>query len=347
MGLPSLDLNDPSLMPALRNISVGERPSCSHLSDQTHSLTDCYCQPISSMIILKKSLSSLWIGSVVGILCLMSHWYVSSLLLLCFHSLFLAFSLVLLFQCFTHKCLTNEGHIVDPEPLTPTPESDATSITPSATPASLRPPMREIPQGVISLEECLSLFTSEEILDEDNSWYCSHCKTHRQANKMIQLWRLPKVLIIGLKRFETTTGGGGGSRMNPGREKISTFVDFPINGLNVSAYCNQARRAGAVSATRAGESSGVGGGYPEHEYLYDLYGVINHYGRMGFGHYTAFARDWDRHMTNSGEESSPSKTSAELSSTWYSFDDDLIHIVDEKTIKTSAAYILFYRQRER
>jgi hypothetical protein len=257
-----------------------------------------------------------------------------------------------LLQCFAYKCLTNEGQIVDPEPLTPTPESDVKPVTP-APQTSLRSPMREIPQGVISLEECLSLFTSEEILDEDNSWYCSHCKTHRQANKMIQLWKLPKVLIIGLKRFETTTainpmrqyGMEGGAGAGLGREKISTFVDFPINGLNVSAYCNQARRAGTTAATKGdegeGEGEGKGGAYPEHEYLYDLYGVINHYGRMGFGHYTAFARDWDRHTphTNNG--------SGELSSTWYSFDDDLIHIVDEKTIKTSAAYILFYRQRER
>jgi ubiquitin C-terminal hydrolase len=187
------------------------------------------------------------------------------------------------------------------------------------------------------------LFTSEEILDEDNSWYCSACKTHRQANKMIQLWRLPKVLIIGLKRFETTAnplmrqqygiheGGGGG--MGTLREKITTFVDFPINGFDLSPYCNQARR-------RA---------YPEHEYLYDLYGVVNHYGRMGFGHYTAFVRDWDQTVPPSPTSPTPAPSpgpTSELSSTWFSYDDDLIHVVDEKTIKTSAAYILFYRQRE-
>ena len=26
--------------------------------------------------------------------------------------------------------------------------------------------------------------------------------------------------------------------------------------------------------------------------LYDLFAVCNHFGRMGFGHYTAYARDW-------------------------------------------------------
>jgi hypothetical protein len=26
--------------------------------------------------------------------------------------------------------------------------------------------------------------------------------------------------------------------------------------------------------------------------VYDLFAVCNHYGRMGYGHYTAFGRDW-------------------------------------------------------
>jgi ubiquitin C-terminal hydrolase len=259
-------------------------------------------------------------------------------------------------QPFAFKCLTNEGYIIDPEPpVTPdqtTTESPA-PLLPS--PSSLAPVAREIPHGVISLEECFSLFTSEEVLDEDNSWYCSNCKTHRQANKMIQLWKLPKVLMVGLKRFETTANplmrqygihdaGGVGTH----REKITTFVDFPINGLDLSPYCNQARRR--QKGGRGGSGQGEGGGsYPEHQYLYDLYAVVNHYGRMGFGHYTAFVRDWDQVVPpspSSSSSSSGSSPSEELSSTWYSYDDDLIHVVDEKTIKTSAAYILFYRQRE-
>lgn len=241
--------------------------------------------------------------------------------------------------------MTNEGFIIDPTPpptnIPPTSSTSATATQPLV-PNTSQPPPREIPQGVISLEECLSLFTSEEILDEDNSWYCSTCKTHRQANKMLQLWKLPKVLIIGLKRFETTNPMRQyGSMITTAtatshREKITTYVDFPINGLNISSYCNHARRKGSEGA------------YHDHEYLYDLYGVINHYGRMGFGHYTAFVRDWDKPLdTTTSTGGTGTGLESELSSTWYSFDDDLIHLVDEKTIKTSAAYILFYRQREK
>jgi len=67
---------------------------------------------------------------------------------------------------------------------------------------------------------------------------------------------------------------------------------------------------------------------------------VNHFGEMNRGHYTVIARDWD------GIVSSATSESTYLSSQWYSFNDENVESVDEKTIKTDAAYILFYRQRE-
>lgn len=196
--------------------------------------------------------------------------------------------------------------------------------------------MRDVPEGVITLEECLQLFTSEETLDQANSWYCGTCKTHRQATKTIQFWRLPKILIIGLKRFEQMSGVvlGYGNRLQQGvhREKISTFVDFPIDGLDISPFCSTSRRRSSATDST------------HDPYIYDLYAVVNHYGRMGFGHYTAFARDWDG-RTAAAPQQQIDPSSQQSSSLWCSYDDDLVHVVDEKTIKTSAAYILFYRQR--
>lgn len=64
---------------------------------------------------------------------------------------------------------------------------------------------------------------------------------------------LPKILILSLKRFEYRdisgiNGGSGGGMGGLGafgggvggmihREKIDSFVDFPINGLNLKKYC--------------------------------------------------------------------------------------------------------------
>ena len=41
-----------------------------------------------------------------------------------------------------------------------------------------------------------------ETLDEKNTWYCSACKDHVMATKTLQVWTLPEVLVVHLKRFE-------------------------------------------------------------------------------------------------------------------------------------------------
>ncbi len=51
------------------------------------------------------------------------------------------------------------------------------------------------------------------------------CKEHKQAVKKLDLWKLPKYLIIHLKRF--TVNGSF-------REKNEDMVDFPLVGLDIS-----------------------------------------------------------------------------------------------------------------
>jgi ubiquitin C-terminal hydrolase len=56
----------------------------------------------------------------------------------------------------------------------------------------------------VSLAACLASFLKEEPLGVDDMWYCPTCKTHRQASKKLDLWRLPEVLVVHLKRFSYT-----------------------------------------------------------------------------------------------------------------------------------------------
>lgn len=49
--------------------------------------------------------------------------------------------------------------------------------------------------------------------------YCPTCKRHQLATKKLDLWALPEVLIIHLKRFSYT---------RLAREKLDTLVEFPI-----------------------------------------------------------------------------------------------------------------------
>ncbi|KAF9311132.1 CSN-associated deubiquitinating enzyme Ubp12 [Podila horticola] len=150
----------------------------------------------------------------------------------------------------------------------------------------------------ITLEDCLMEYTKEEQLGEEDLWYCPNCKKHQQATKKLDIWRLPDILVVHLKRFSHTRAW---------RDKIDAFVDFPIHGLDLSG-----------KALREED---------QNENVYDLYGVSNHMGGLGGGHYTAYAKN-------------------EKLDQWFNFDDSHVSPVrDVESIKSSSAYLLFYRRR--
>lgn len=49
--------------------------------------------------------------------------------------------------------------------------------------------------------------------------YCPNCKQHQQATKKLDLWSLPPVLVVHLKRF---------SYSRYMRDKLDSLVDFPL-----------------------------------------------------------------------------------------------------------------------
>lgn len=160
-------------------------------------------------------------------------------------------------------------------------------------------------QNGISLNDCFRNFIKPETLDQANLWYCASCKEHRQARKTMEIWKLPDVLILSLKRFEY--------RNEVLREKLDMFVDFPIDDLDMAPFCLEKQT--------------------DHERLhYELFAVSNHYGSMGFGHYTAFAKSW----RSGGMERYPG---------WYSFDDSHVSPAMVDQVKSNAAYILFYKRK--
>uniref|UniRef100_A0A8C9TDN7 Ubiquitin carboxyl-terminal hydrolase n=1 Tax=Scleropages formosus TaxID=113540 RepID=A0A8C9TDN7_SCLFO len=113
----------------------------------------------------------------------------------------------------------------------------------------------------VALRECIELFTTMETLGEHDPWYCPTCRKHQQATKKFDLWCLPRILVVHLKRF---------SYNRCWRDKLDTVVDFPIRDLNMSEF---------VCDPKAGP------------YIYDLIAVSNHYGGMGGGHYTAYCKN--------------------------------------------------------
>lgn len=96
----------------------------------------------------------------------------------------------------------------------------------------------------VALRDCIELFTTMETLGEHDPWwelcsikkfqmfllpsaanlffihrYCPTCKKHQQATKKFDLWSLPRILVVHLKRF---------SYNRCWRDKLDTVVDFPI-----------------------------------------------------------------------------------------------------------------------
>ena len=75
--------------------------------------------------------------------------------------------------------------------------------------------------------DCVEKYCEMEQLEEQEMWYCSRCKEHVRAWKQFHLYRAPPILIMHLKRFQY-------SASTHRRDKISTFIDFPLEGLDLS-----------------------------------------------------------------------------------------------------------------
>ncbi|XP_047315715.1 ubiquitin carboxyl-terminal hydrolase 9-like [Impatiens glandulifera] len=158
--------------------------------------------------------------------------------------------------------------------------------------------MKKTRQEAVSLFSCLDAFLKEEPLGPEDMWYCPGCKEHRQATKKLDLWRLPEILVFHLKRF---------SYSRYLKNKLDTFVNFPVDDLDLSKY------------VKCKDPSG-------RSHIYDLYAISNHYGGLGGGHYSAYAKLVEDER-------------------WYHFDDSHVSQVNESEIKTTAAYVLFYQRR--
>ncbi|KAJ3040288.1 ubiquitin-specific protease doa4 [Rhizophlyctis rosea] len=189
-------------------------------------------------------------------------------------------------------------------------------------------PVPQTRQGV-QLEQCLDEFVKEEILDGNDAWRCPKCKVPRRTRKQLTIAKLPVVLLVHLKRFYF---------QGPFRNRIDTYVHFPIKRLDLTRYMPANLRAHQKRLPRP-----MTVGYPQQrgnygaqgmpgapmlppkpeEYLYDLYAVSNHSGGLNGGHYTAQVKYGQKNQ-------------------WYNFDDSRVTPCQEQDVQTSQAYILFY-----
>uniref|UniRef100_A0A224Z2Y2 Ubiquitin carboxyl-terminal hydrolase 32 n=1 Tax=Rhipicephalus zambeziensis TaxID=60191 RepID=A0A224Z2Y2_9ACAR len=93
----------------------------------------------------------------------------------------------------------------------------------------------------ISVHDCLAAFTKEEQLGDREKYYCSRCKQHQLATKKLQIYRLPPILIIHLKRFQLLNGKW---------VKSQKIVRFPFKDFDPTDYLSPVPRKAALSFRR-------------------------------------------------------------------------------------------------
>ncbi|KAL3061506.1 hypothetical protein OYC64_009636 [Pagothenia borchgrevinki] len=154
------------------------------------------------------------------------------------------------------------------------------------------------PGPTCTLRDCVRSFTDLEELDETELYYCHKCKKRQKSTKKFWIQKLPKVLCLHLKRFHWTAFL---------RNKVDTYVEFPLKGLDMRGYLLEPDNALPDSC------------------LYDLVDVVVHHGSgVGSGHYTAYGSHEGR---------------------WYHFNDSTVTLTSEETVRKAKAYILFYVER--
>lgn len=105
----------------------------------------------------------------------------------------------------------------------------------------------------ITLDDCLKLFTKSEELKDIQ---CEKCKKKTLFKKTLEIERLPKYLVLVLKRFKYILTNS---------IKINNVIKFPLEDLPLQNYVSQKNI----------------------NYKYNLFGVVNHSGTLDGGHYNS------------------------------------------------------------
>lgn len=224
----------------------------------------------------------------------------------------------------------------------------------------------------LNLDHCLEIFTAKENIQEA---FCGRCRALRPATKKMDLWRLPPILVIQLKRFCYT---------QVSRRKLHHLVDFPLRGLDLEAYLAKKRETQRSRETGVTFWQFLGGklrkdrsksvSQPEQQQTSAQNGSDRHlngtshtqngdHDDRGNGYWTALEApavaavtaddgvQYDlyavvNHVGALGGGHYFAYVLSETDGKWKCFNDHQCKDVDENEVVSSTAYILFYRRRD-
>ena len=156
----------------------------------------------------------------------------------------------------------------------------------------------------IRLEDCLDFCTVV-----DSTEVCSFCHHGGKEDLDQRITVLPPILVFLLKRFSYNANLDGRSPLAGYRSKITDFVEFPLEGLDLSGY--------SLSPVDAAPA------------VYDLICVCNHSGTADFGHYYAYCRECVKGAWR-----------------WAEYNDEYVREMRASEVQTANAYMLFYRRHD-
>lgn len=124
-------------------------------------------------------------------------------------------------------------------------------------------------EKIPSLNDSLIHFSLHEKLEKGNEWFCPNCRKCQNAYKKMDLFYLPKYLIISIKRY---------TRNYLSKTKIQLLkqndaITFPINSLNLERFVD-------------------GPKIPKPQF--DLYAVCQHSGSTEGGHYASACKNFGK-----------------------------------------------------
>lgn len=167
-----------------------------------------------------------------------------------------------------------------------------------------------------SIIEGLNAFVQGDMLEGDNAYYCEKCDKKVDALKRTCVKRLPRYMIIALKRFEFDY-----DKMI--KVKVNDYCEFPMEfsmepftqeGLARREKYQQMLEERGEDAKEEIEMDPLK--YPPEYYEYSLTGVVVHTGTADSGHYYSFVKD--REHPESGK--------------WYELNDHVVREFDPADI---------------
>lgn len=143
----------------------------------------------------------------------------------------------------------------------------------------------------VTLYDCFDAYCADEEMKGENAWFNDETNAKEDVLRGVKFWSLPKVLVLNLNRW------------NMYGRKVNTLVDTPLDDVDLCKYVD---------------------GYDAAQSVYSLYGVCNHIGGSGGGHYTARVRNAN------GE--------------WYEYNDTRVTKIRKNKVISGSSYCLFFRR---